>query len=124
MNDWRPDWTDESQYKVDDLSNEELAWEFLRRNPDYQRDSERTKITITEENNDPDLDIYYCDDGRKQTIPIALVDHLRRKYFLRPICFIEGDYQYLMLPPHIGRTISSNGLIQQKGMRAYPVAAG
>lgn len=33
----KPDWRDASSYDyLDDLSAEELAWEFLRRNPAYR----------------------------------------------------------------------------------------
>lgn len=37
-----PDWRDASAYplKTDDLSLSQWAWEFLRRNPDYQKDYE------------------------------------------------------------------------------------
>lgn len=37
-----PDWRDASAYpvKADDLSLSQWAWEFLRRNPDYQKDYE------------------------------------------------------------------------------------
>ena len=35
---WLPDWTDAGAYpNADDLHPEQWAWEFLRRNPDYQR---------------------------------------------------------------------------------------
>jgi hypothetical protein len=34
-----PDWRSAAAYAyLNDLSPAELAWEFLRRNPDYQRD--------------------------------------------------------------------------------------
>ena len=34
-----PDWRSAAAYAyLDDLNPAELAWEFLRRNPDYQRD--------------------------------------------------------------------------------------
>lgn len=34
-----PDWRSAAAYAyLDNLSSSELAWEFLRRNPDYRRD--------------------------------------------------------------------------------------
>ena len=39
---WLPDWRDPSAYPApDDLSPDGWAWEFLRRNPRYQRDHQR-----------------------------------------------------------------------------------
>ncbi|MFA5593272.1 MAG: DUF6499 domain-containing protein [Micavibrio sp.] len=36
---WLPDWRDKSQYPDPrSTSNKQWAWEFLRRNPDYQKD--------------------------------------------------------------------------------------
>jgi hypothetical protein len=115
MNDWRPDWTDETQYPSPDqhgsdaLSNEEWAWEFLRRNTDYQRDAERTKIAFTEENNDPELDIYYCDHELQKTIEKEEVERLQRKYFLNHRLYPDGEFMYLMLPPHVGRSKTGSG---------------
>ena len=41
-NDWLPDWTDPSAYpEPDNASLRQWAWEFLRRNPDYQEDFRR-----------------------------------------------------------------------------------
>lgn len=37
MSGWRPDWRNKSAYPKD-LQPQEWAWEFLRRNPDYQSD--------------------------------------------------------------------------------------
>ncbi len=37
MSGWRPDWQNESAY-TQTLEAREWAWEFLRRNPEYQRD--------------------------------------------------------------------------------------
>lgn len=39
------DWRSEDRYSgLNGASPSDLAWEFLRRNPDYQRDFERIKI--------------------------------------------------------------------------------
>lgn len=34
--DWLPDWRDPKAYPDDDLTNQQWAWQFLRRNPEYQ----------------------------------------------------------------------------------------
>ena len=40
--DWLPDWRDEKAYpKPEKLDREQWAWQFLRRNPDYQSDHAR-----------------------------------------------------------------------------------
>ena len=40
--DWLPDWRDESAYPAPNaLSARHWAWQFLRRNPDYQADFAR-----------------------------------------------------------------------------------
>lgn len=38
MDDWRPDWRDESLYPTNDDSYKRFAWEFLRRNENYSND--------------------------------------------------------------------------------------
>lgn len=41
---WRPDWKNEAEYPDDKkTSGEQFAWEFLRRNPEYQKDYEKFK---------------------------------------------------------------------------------
>lgn len=39
-NSWRPNWKDKTQYPMpnDDILIEQWAWEFLRRNEEYQKD--------------------------------------------------------------------------------------
>jgi len=47
MNNWRPNWKNLSEYpSIDDMSLNQLAWEFLRRNLNYERDHQEFKYIL------------------------------------------------------------------------------
>lgn len=53
---WLPDWQDEGAYpKPEDLSLKLWAWQFLRRNPDYQEDQARWRKLVDGLENSNDL---------------------------------------------------------------------
>jgi hypothetical protein len=47
---WSPDWRYSDDYPdSQDISKKQFAWEFLRRNPDYQKDYDRiSDLCVTE----------------------------------------------------------------------------
>jgi len=50
--DWIPNWRDETQYQyLKDENKIRIAWEFLRRNRDYNRDFDFAKLKLIELNN-------------------------------------------------------------------------
>jgi hypothetical protein len=51
-----PDWRSAAAYAyLDNLSPSELAWEFLRRNPDYRRDCRATAANVDQQAEFPEL---------------------------------------------------------------------
>lgn len=105
--DWLPDWKDPKAYpEPDDLSLGQWAWQFLRRNPEYQADFAKWR-ELRDGLDDPegrlptidqDLSFFVCDPpasdgetyatyrkrvGNKWRSEISLYAHLWEKYGLR-----------------------------------------
>lgn len=67
---WLPDWQDEAQYEDHGDYLQDWAWEFLRRNPEYQKDYARWAEL-------PDEDEAGKNHSPKYAVSVCLEDDMR-----------------------------------------------
>ncbi len=107
---WLPDWRDEEAYAyLDDASPAQWAWEFVRRNPNYQTDYANYAAAVAEPRALPE-ESFSQYIGRAKTEdrwkipPPKEADELSTRYHIEPRPYDpalkDPPIQFTQAPPH------------------------